>query len=203
MKTVLGPLKPKPINIKAAIKTRKRSTDDEDDDDDDDRSSSSSSSSGYSSIMDDPPPPWPQPPNGLRQPGPPPLRPNMVPPKHLGMPGMMTPRPPPRSTPPAPGWPRPHPPPGATRPPNVVNVGPCPPPPPQPLLVEGTDHRAALSPAQKAGKRNEDLAELTDEECMLAAPWVRGFDMTTKDWGECLAARITQVFRADYCAIKL
>ncbi|KAL8306341.1 hypothetical protein RB597_003119 [Gaeumannomyces tritici] len=181
-KTALGPLKPKLININTATGARRKLIDDDDDDDDDDDKSSSSSSSGFSSLVDDNLPPRAQLSNGLHQARPPPLHPGMVPPKHWGIPpppgvmrsGGMPPRPPPGARPP--------PPPGAPRPPIVMNAGPGPPPPHQPLLVEGTDHRAALSPAQKAGKRSEDLAELTDEECMLAAPWVRGFDMTTKDW---------------------
>jgi len=31
--------------------------------------------------------------------------------------------------------------------------------------------------------RKEDLSPLTDEQCMLASPWVKGFDLKSKEWG--------------------
>jgi hypothetical protein len=32
-------------------------------------------------------------------------------------------------------------------------------------------------------ERNEDLTPLTDEQCLLATPWVHGFDLKAKEWG--------------------
>ncbi|KAM0263528.1 hypothetical protein ACHAQJ_001147 [Trichoderma viride] len=32
-------------------------------------------------------------------------------------------------------------------------------------------------------ERNQDLTPLTDEQCLLATPWVHGFDLKAKEWG--------------------
>ena len=32
--------------------------------------------------------------------------------------------------------------------------------------------------------RKEDLRPLTDEQCLLAIPWVKGLDLKTKEWGK-------------------
>ena len=36
----------------------------------------------------------------------------------------------------------------------------------------------------KAIARNEDLATLSDEQCLLATPWLKGLDLKTKEWGK-------------------
>jgi len=33
-------------------------------------------------------------------------------------------------------------------------------------------------------KRSEDLCALTDEQCLLATPWLKGLDLKTKEWGK-------------------
>ena len=35
----------------------------------------------------------------------------------------------------------------------------------------------------KANTRIEELDDLTDENCLLATPWVIGFDLKSKQWG--------------------
>jgi hypothetical protein len=45
------------------------------------------------------------------------------------------------------------------------------------------DHELTSSTPEQAKSRNEDLAPLTDEQCMIATPWLRGMDMKTKEWG--------------------
>lgn len=32
--------------------------------------------------------------------------------------------------------------------------------------------------------RNEDLSPLTDEQCLIADPWLLGFDLKAKRWGK-------------------
>lgn len=36
---------------------------------------------------------------------------------------------------------------------------------------------------EDAKSRKEDLGPLTDEQCMIATPWLRGMDLKTKEWG--------------------
>ncbi|RFU78510.1 p-loop containing nucleoside triphosphate hydrolase [Trichoderma arundinaceum] len=36
---------------------------------------------------------------------------------------------------------------------------------------------------EAAAERKEDLTPLTDEQCLLATPWVYGFDLKSKEWG--------------------
>ncbi|KAL2071329.1 hypothetical protein VTL71DRAFT_12564 [Oculimacula yallundae] len=40
------------------------------------------------------------------------------------------------------------------------------------------------SAAKGPAERTEDLSPLTDEQAMLATPWVKGFDLKSKDWCE-------------------
>lgn len=40
-----------------------------------------------------------------------------------------------------------------------------------------------LDPMVKAGARVEELVELTDEQCLIAMPWLTGMDLKTKQWG--------------------
>lgn len=42
----------------------------------------------------------------------------------------------------------------------------------------------AKRPADQTPGRCEVLDALSDEECLLATPWVVGFDLKTQDWGE-------------------
>jgi hypothetical protein len=41
---------------------------------------------------------------------------------------------------------------------------------------------AAKSP-DKGITRNEVLDALTDDQCLLATPWLKGLDLKTKEWG--------------------
>lgn len=45
-----------------------------------------------------------------------------------------------------------------------------------------SDMTAAKSP-NKAIARCEVLDSLTDDQCLLATPWLRGLDLKTKEWG--------------------
>jgi len=45
------------------------------------------------------------------------------------------------------------------------------------------DHELTSSAPEQAKSRKEDLTPLTDEQCMIATPWLRGMDMKTKEWG--------------------
>ncbi|KAH8597790.1 hypothetical protein B0O99DRAFT_592342 [Bisporella sp. PMI_857] len=40
------------------------------------------------------------------------------------------------------------------------------------------------SAAKGPAERTEDLRLLTDEQCMMATPWLKGFDLKSKDWCE-------------------
>ena len=49
-------------------------------------------------------------------------------------------------------------------------------------VAGGPDMTAAKSP-NKAIARCEVLDSLTDDQCLLATPWLRGLDLKTKEWG--------------------
>lgn len=49
-------------------------------------------------------------------------------------------------------------------------------------IVEGPELKAAAMSV--AVSRTEDLAPLTDEECLLTTPWLKGLDLKTKEWGK-------------------
>lgn len=49
-------------------------------------------------------------------------------------------------------------------------------------VVNGPDMTAAKS-LNKAITRCEVLDGLTDDQCLLATPWLRGLDLKTKEWG--------------------
>ncbi|ORY58234.1 uncharacterized protein BCR38DRAFT_461014 [Pseudomassariella vexata] len=42
----------------------------------------------------------------------------------------------------------------------------------------------AVSAAKGPAERTEDLRPLTDEHCLLSTPWMKGFDLKSKDWCE-------------------
>jgi hypothetical protein len=48
---------------------------------------------------------------------------------------------------------------------------------------QSNEHELAGTAPEEAKSRKEDLAALTDEQCMIATPWLRGMDMKTKEWG--------------------
>jgi hypothetical protein len=50
----------------------------------------------------------------------------------------------------------------------------------QPKLDE---HVLVGTTSEEGKSRKEDLASLTDEQCMIATPWLRGMDLKTKEWG--------------------
>ncbi|KAL1848879.1 hypothetical protein VTK73DRAFT_10061 [Phialemonium thermophilum] len=47
---------------------------------------------------------------------------------------------------------------------------------------EPEDARSSADDGRIGAERNETISPLTDLECILAFPYVRGFDLTTKDW---------------------
>lgn len=49
-------------------------------------------------------------------------------------------------------------------------------------IAEGPDMAVAKTRDNPA-ERVEQLDALTDRECLLATPWVKGFDLKTKEWG--------------------
>jgi hypothetical protein len=49
-------------------------------------------------------------------------------------------------------------------------------------VVEGPE-LTAIAMAETT-KRSEDLRALTDEQCLLATPWLKGLDLKTKEWGK-------------------
>lgn len=49
-------------------------------------------------------------------------------------------------------------------------------------FVDGASMTAVTS--KDKNSRTEDLGPLSDYECMLATPWLRGLDLKTKEWGE-------------------
>lgn len=42
----------------------------------------------------------------------------------------------------------------------------------------------AVKPSGGSLKRTETLQTLTDEQCLLASPWLKGLDLKTKDWAQ-------------------
>jgi hypothetical protein len=65
--------------------------------------------------------------------------------------------------------------------------GSIPPPPganPKSNRQTANDHGLVPIKANLSGSRSEDLTPLTDEQCMIATPWLRGMDLKTKEWGE-------------------
>ena len=46
----------------------------------------------------------------------------------------------------------------------------------------------------KALTRWEILDPMTDEQCLLATPWVRGLDLKTKEWGIAPVSRVKENF---------
>ncbi len=51
-----------------------------------------------------------------------------------------------------------------------------------PPVADGPDMTATNS-LTKATARCEVLDRLTDDQCLLATPWLRGLDLKTKEWG--------------------
>lgn len=49
--------------------------------------------------------------------------------------------------------------------------------------VENELEMIAKKSLNQAASRNECLESLTDDQCLLATPWLKGFDLKTKDWG--------------------
>ena len=49
-------------------------------------------------------------------------------------------------------------------------------------VANGPDMTAAKS-LDKAIARCEVLDSLTDDQCLLATPWLKGLDLKTKEWG--------------------
>ncbi|KAI0107147.1 P-loop containing nucleoside triphosphate hydrolase protein [Nemania sp. FL0031] len=53
--------------------------------------------------------------------------------------------------------------------------------------VDSDEDRPPMTATKKLNKaivRVEVLDKLTDEECLLATPWVKGFDLKTKEWAQ-------------------
>lgn len=42
----------------------------------------------------------------------------------------------------------------------------------------------AVKPSGGSLKRTENIQPLTDEQCLLASPWLKGLDLKTKDWAQ-------------------
>ncbi|KAM0810538.1 putative AAA+ ATPase domain-containing protein [Seiridium cardinale] len=61
----------------------------------------------------------------------------------------------------------------------------------------------SASAAKGPAERNEDLRRLTDEHCLLATPWLKGFDMKSKDWCELRVDDLKQMLWNDEAFDKL
>ena len=68
-----------------------------------------------------------------------------------------------------------------------------------PHLLDPTYLGGPVSPGQrlfnskhKMNSRQENLTRLTDEECLLTLPYMKGFDLKTKDW--CTYIKIKHVY---------
>lgn len=61
---------------------------------------------------------------------------------------------------------------------------PPPPPPPESLPQEHTipTGNTQIVDKKRDKGRNEDLRPMTDEECLLANPVVKGFDLKARQW---------------------
>jgi hypothetical protein len=49
--------------------------------------------------------------------------------------------------------------------------------------VEGNAEMTVKTPKDTTG-RSENLEPLADDMCLVATPWLKGFDLKTKDWGK-------------------
>ncbi|KAF5625587.1 hypothetical protein F52700_8952 [Fusarium sp. NRRL 52700] len=57
---------------------------------------------------------------------------------------------------------------------------------------EDDEHFALKAPRDTAG-RSENLEPLTDDMCLVATPWLKGFDLKAKDWAQFHADDLTPV----------
>jgi hypothetical protein len=55
-------------------------------------------------------------------------------------------------------------------------------------VVEGNAEMTVKAPNDTAG-RSETLEDLTDDMCLVATPWLKGFDLKTKEWGKLSSLR--------------
>jgi hypothetical protein len=61
---------------------------------------------------------------------------------------------------------------------------------------ENEEGKAVVGADQaKAKARDEDLTALSDEHCLLTTPWMIGFDLKRKKWGEHCWAACRSFFR--------
>ncbi|KAI7767306.1 hypothetical protein LZL87_009708 [Fusarium oxysporum] len=60
------------------------------------------------------------------------------------------------------------------------------------LVVEGNAKMTVKAPNDIAG-RSETLEDLTDDMCLVATPWLKGFDLKTKEWAQFYVDDITPV----------
>lgn len=49
---------------------------------------------------------------------------------------------------------------------------------------ESLSELTAVKPSGGSLKRTETMQPLTDEQCLLASPWLKGLDLKTKDWAQ-------------------
>jgi hypothetical protein len=69
---------------------------------------------------------------------------------------------------------------------------PMPPPPMPPPPMPSTNdtqplinvHELSITPSSEDTTRSEDLTPLTDEQCIITTPWLKGMDLKTKEWGQ-------------------
>ncbi|KAJ3524060.1 hypothetical protein NM208_g12200 [Fusarium decemcellulare] len=55
---------------------------------------------------------------------------------------------------------------------------------PTPRLVEEGNAEMTIKPRENSAGRNEELDALTDDQCLVATPWVKGLDLKTKEWAQ-------------------
>ncbi|KAH8895784.1 P-loop containing nucleoside triphosphate hydrolase protein [Thozetella sp. PMI_491] len=60
--------------------------------------------------------------------------------------------------------------------------------------VEASDVNSLATMSSSGGAtRNEDLTPLTDEQCLLATPWVRGYELKSRTWGLFHVDHLTEI----------
>ncbi|KAL5609689.1 hypothetical protein FOVSG1_004370 [Fusarium oxysporum f. sp. vasinfectum] len=59
-------------------------------------------------------------------------------------------------------------------------------------VVEGNEEMTIKAPNDNAG-RSETLEDLTDDMCLVATPWLKGFDLKTKEWAQFYVDELTPV----------
>lgn len=58
---------------------------------------------------------------------------------------------------------------------------------------DGDSEMKAVKPSGTGLKRVEHLQPLSDEQCLLATPWLKGLDLKTKDWAQFNVEELSEI----------